>query len=1214
MKHLVEAIPELQFVFTNTEHHPHPVAAFERYWAEYKALCTLQPLVAAPADAQALTNANRILALNSSASRIAGHNMLDLVHFFQGADIAADVFRNTAVVPDAVIHDDLADALDFDNPYGAILWTHCLHRYTPRQIGCQLLTTRTREGVGLTHAFDGYQGSICAGEAQWQRCGDMDEIEMHVTGGTPYRHQACDWLYDNGFHFTEGDQDFTLCWTTCNIVGDTTALRFKVVEGTLPFVTPVTDNATLAGALRTTRGELDLRTYHKNGPVKNKGVEVLFSPKNKYYAFGVYDNIKKRSVVIVPDGQHPVAVPVGIISDLAIYVSGKKRNSDSWQSIVNRAKQLLRDTSLSSVQAAEALPHVAAMGFISGLESEVDSLLLIGDKSALAAEHAKLTDFDFSQPWYNRLLRGLPRMSALANRFVRWVAGLNTRWAWLLAFAIWRVPLLRRIILGSFVKGSWLEAIRTFRNVVFRILSQFSRFFTERYKPINVGDDVMVNVCVGERELRDMHEQARVYYDRADLNQCKPGFGNMPIGVFMPNLRPTTYRNCFDNQLAAVVNRGCIDRTDDLLTKPFWRAAWAWEEQYPTVPLSKVHPMDLETWLSRFPPARAADHRRALATETSVEVPTDSEAFVKVENAINWSAETGLILTDPRLIQGKKSMFQILLGPFFVAYSKFVASFWNGEVSRNTPQTFLYASGTDANAVGRWFDRSLTLATELALERNEHLVMIDLDQSRFDATVGLPALDYNLAMYERNGMPTRSALLYDRAMCCKGVTSHGVRYSVVGTRKSGEADTSVGNSALNKCVGSVYGALATTWTSMALLGDDNNTISVSPYPPQVAGAHLVQVCRDAGFNPEAHVVTSRHDMTFCSSRFWPSTAGTILAPKIGRVIAKTFYATRMVTQSEAMAQVRGICLGMVNDVRHVPVLRKLIPRMLTLTSGHKPIMPKKQEVRFHASEAGECCDETWEMVLHLYDLTRDDILDAEAYVEGIPSLPCGLNHWVLDRICSVDCPMKGSEVPAKSELAVPDVVLDIDYDRLRAIDPIGKAARRLWPTASAVDLVDEFIRWERLDMILRWVKRWGLTDLFYNCQFLGFLATKWEEWLAAPILEELGKRCIPWFWTILPVAEFLNEPSVSRLFMFGFHRWCARQTYAAGVAGHMAHNICALAIQFYAFFAKDSDADALRFILALTTAFTTRYLMTGTVFCWDDTFEAFARTGRWWAC
>lgn len=64
----------------------------------------------------------------------------------------------------------------------------------------------------------------------------------------------------------------------------------------------------------------------------------------------------------------------------------------------------------------------------------------------------------------------------------------------------------------------------------------------------------------------------------------------------------------------------------------------------------------------------------------------------------------------------------------------------------------------------------------------------------------------------------------------------------------------------------------------------------------------------------------------------------------------------------------------------------------------------------------------------------------------------------------------------------------------------------------------------------------------------------------------------------------------------------------------MAHNICALAIQFYAFFAKDSDADALRFILALTTAFTTRYLMTGTVFCWDDTFEAFARTGRWWAC
>lgn len=1196
-KHLVESIPELQFVFTGSDIHPHPVAAMERYWAEYKALCCMQATLRWNTPGQLNTHAQKVIAFNSSTARIAGHNMLDVVEFYQGVETAADVFRNIEAVPGATVHNgEIWDVLADNGMFGGILWTHCLHKFTPDEIAAQLVMTEHRYGMALMHSFDGYQGTCCAEEAVWTRCGaNMDEVEMAVTGGTPYRHSACDWLYANGRHIDFDGTEWTLCWTTRAKVGDTTLLEFRLHEGRVAFVTPETNMATIAGALRTAYGEVDLRTYHRSGPAKNRGTDVILVPTTKYYAFGPFDDPKNRKLIIVPDGKKPLVVPNGLISELAGYVGGKKRNVDSWQSVLSRAKQLLKETTLSSTQAAAALPYVAALGFLEHLEDETNALQMVGGKEALIAEHSKLTDFDFTSKWYNRIIARVPGIAPIIKWFASMLPKIQSWTALLVAFAVWRLPWFRRLLFGSFRKGSWLEAVRTFKRLIIRIYNQFTVYFTSRYRPIKVGDEAGKAICVGKRELRATHEDARIYYDETLLNdECKTGFGNMPIGVFVIEPRPTVFGNCIHNDLCAVNNRGCIARPDDEVTQPFWTAATKWEMQYPTLATTKVHPIPTEQWLSRFPAPRQAEHRRALLVDTYREVDTASEAFTKRENAINWTSATGVVLSDPRLIQGKSSLMQIILGPYFVAYSKFAARAWSGDVRSDVPQTYFYASGTNANAIGRWFDRSIRIANDLASERKEHVVMIDLDQSRFDATVGIPALEYNLAMYKRNGMPQRSQDLYKRGMSCKGATSHSVRFSVVGTRKSGEADTSVGNSALNKCVGSVYAALCTSWTSMALLGDDNNTISVSPFPPQVAAVGLVDVCIDAGFTPEAHVVTSKFDMTFCSSRFWPSTAGTILGPKIGRVIAKTFFATRMVDEAEAMGQVRGICLGMVNDVSHVPVLRALIPRMIELTSGHKAIAPRQYEQRFHATINGACNDETWEMILHLYDLTRDDILELEDFMRGVPSLPCCLNHWALDRIIEVDCPMKGSEKPAKSELVVDRqarLVTADDYQRLEHIDPIGSAARSLLPmasiwaafrsllrSASVANLAEQFAEYvnkfedraarrdiEALEMVKKAVKTLEPVLAFSRSNGVArhFRTFSWHDVVAAPLYEEWGKRHVPHVWWLLPLLELLGDlPNfASRLIMIGFHTWCAKQGYWHAVIAHAANNYAAGVLQ-----------------------------------------------------
>jgi hypothetical protein len=205
---------------------------------------------------------------------------------------------------------------------------------------------------------------------------------------------------------------------------------------------------------------------------------------------------------------------------------------------------------------------------------------------------------------------------------------------------------------------------------------------------------------------------------------------------------------------------------------------------------------------------------------------------------------------------------------------------------------------------------------------------------------------------------------------------------------------------------------------MTVLGDDNLTVTDDKYLRTIT-AHLETMVRLYGFKPKLIIRTNPFDAEFCSGRFWPSTIGTIWGPKIGRVISKTFWAKEPMLLPKANKHARAVALGMVNDTKHIPVLRTVIRRTLDCTQNlegkveaiKKPFVP-------HVSQAGEVCHETWNMMYHLYGLDKTQVLELEDYINQ-QKIPGYLNHPYLQAIIERDVPDETDEKPPTTMVVEP---------------------------------------------------------------------------------------------------------------------------------------------------------------------------------------------------
>lgn len=349
--------------------------------------------------------------------------------------------------------------------------------------------------------------------------------------------------------------------------------------------------------------------------------------------------------------------------------------------------------------------------------------------------------------------------------------------------------------------------------------------------------------------------------------------------------------------------------------------------------LRKRRPVSLDTYLenSNASPSVKETIKRAReecdneGIEYSNQIPqrdafewTSRKSFVKVENAL-YTSPMGETVKAPRLIQGADPRFIAYVGPCFQAIQSEIKKCWGKRwcvyftSGATAKQTANYI--TDAGD-WRWFEN---------------------DVSAYDASINEELCKLEVWLAKKMGAPPLVLQLMEHNMMTHGYTSTGIKYSCVGTRKSGDPYTSCYNSVLNGLmhlfcisVSGVEPADLPKVVKMLVQGDDN-LLRHAPHL-EVNWDLLLHL----GFKCESIYRTGPEEAEFCSSRLYPVEGGYCFGPKLGRYLNKLLNFVNPPINTHPLSVVHGIALGMSATATYIPILRSVQRKLLEWSDGHDP--------------------------------------------------------------------------------------------------------------------------------------------------------------------------------------------------------------------------------------------------------------------------------------
>jgi hypothetical protein len=448
------------------------------------------------------------------------------------------------------------------------------------------------------------------------------------------------------------------------------------------------------------------------------------------------------------------------------------------------------------------------------------------------------------------------------------------------------------------------------------------------------------DICVDEDTLRDNEAAApgqgyRVPLDLGKKRLCctGPRAAVCWAALSVTGVRVDVFRACACNERAAIASRVTAQANKRIEE---WRSWWA-----SVPPMPHVVEADYAEWLKHLP-----SKGRGVLNNVFVDAPLKyyrtAKAFIKREKAAQMvdSYEP----KAPRLIQGRSNEHKVAMGPFTWVYGKVMSELWNPQDSM-----FVYASGHSAEEIGAFID---------AHPAQDGYEWIAVDCRRWDSTLGPVPMELLFEEYRSCGAPPHVLqALCDRTGFRFGVTHAGIRYRRRAQVSSGDGDTSCGNSRCHLVLLQSNPAIK----AAIVAGDDAVILTNSK-------DLVMQRYVAGGFKPKL-----APEFDFCSSLFWPTADGTVLAPKIGRVLAKTFMNTRDLPLDKQMQWLRGVALGLHNSTFHIPILRVVVARFIQLTTGHKAWFPREHEYKIMAQKPHESCTETLDFVAERYDLSYHEI-------------------------------------------------------------------------------------------------------------------------------------------------------------------------------------------------------------------------------------------------
>jgi hypothetical protein len=429
-------------------------------------------------------------------------------------------------------------------------------------------------------------------------------------------------------------------------------------------------------------------------------------------------------------------------------------------------------------------------------------------------------------------------------------------------------------------------------------------------------------------------------------------------------------------------------------------------------------PMTIEDWLVGQPNGRANKYRKIVKEKPEILEPrriknNKRSFFIKAEMAVppkagdadkRWNADA-----YPRGIQAlQNENTNIALGPFVQAVSKALAGpFMSVNIedpNREWPE-YNYTSGGDPAKLGQW---------RMDHDPSDGWTLIENDFSKFDSTQLLHAHKAELAFFKLFGPgETAMAVLKHQRMTYGFGSFH--KYEIKNTRKSGDQNTSSGNTVINFVVHAYaihrFRTLhpdADFKFSMLGLGDDN-ALAIHGLDNKMIDVFMKiteNTIREMGLLPKLQVTNDR--LTYCSSLFYPCTRinrdktrvnARVLGPCIDRYLCKVGWSVKPLVppgkkfrhrsgpnDKATLARLKGNALGQ-PQVAIIPIARA-IHRYVT---GNKTTGTTSGEWVSHAATEYkfEATTETTKYVREYYDISQDDIDETETFLYAHMRASCG---------------------------------------------------------------------------------------------------------------------------------------------------------------------------------------------------------------------------------
>lgn len=452
------------------------------------------------------------------------------------------------------------------------------------------------------------------------------------------------------------------------------------------------------------------------------------------------------------------------------------------------------------------------------------------------------------------------------------------------------------------------------------------------------------------------------------------------VGIHCPPYAPRSLSRHYANEEAAIVLRhgSYLASPDERELGRF--ITWVRRNIDNILPIGRVEAVRFSEWNDRFPKGRREAHRAAFDRVRSdgycARTVARSKAFVKIERLVTKSPL--IEAPDPRLIQGTTDESNVIIGPWMYGFSKRLAEVWNG-ITHN----IMYVSGCHTDDFSRVVHD---------YGAGGGVVFVENDFSRFDSTMSTPMLELETWIYAKCGAPKPVLELLREKYKTRGTTSCGIKYKIEGTRKSGEPNTSCGNTLINALLHAY--CLGDQQYLMLALGDDN--LVVGPSKLYVDFQPMVRL----GFKPKTKITRDPFDVEFCSMTIYPVKGGWLFTPKIGRLLAKMPYDYANAPQHVLRQRMRANILGLYADVQHIELMRGILDHLLELLpAGGRVVQDKK----IHARKPFKPNDETLYVFLNRYDISLEDVATVLKAYRSVTRLPKSIFCPLVQRIIARDC-------------------------------------------------------------------------------------------------------------------------------------------------------------------------------------------------------------------